>query len=53
MTLDDISKPEDLRKLTIKEKQELASEIRSYILENVSSGNQNIVSPKVRTQEQI
>jgi 1-deoxy-D-xylulose-5-phosphate synthase len=36
MTLDDISKPEDLRKLTIKEKQELASEIRSYILENVS-----------------
>ena len=44
MALNDINKPEDLRKLTIKEKQELASEIRSYILENVSKTGGHVSS---------
>lgn len=44
MALKDINKPEDLRKLTIKEKEELASEIRSYILENVSKTGGHVAS---------
>ncbi len=34
--LDRVNKPDDLKKLNIKEKEELAQEIRDFIIENVA-----------------
>ena len=42
--LDKINSPEDLKKLTIKEKEQLAEEIRKYLLEITSSNGGHIAS---------
>ena len=42
--LDKVNKPEDVKKLNITEKQELAKEIRSYLLEIVSENGGHLAS---------
>lgn len=44
MQLDRINTPEDLNKLTIKEKRELASEIREFLIEKVSKNGGHLSS---------
>ena len=42
--LDKINNPKDVQKLNVKEKQELAKEIREYILEIVSTNGGHLAS---------
>ena len=42
--LEKINSPEDVKKLTLKEKQELAEEIRKYIIEVVSENGGHLAS---------
>ncbi len=42
--LDQINSPKDVQKLNVKEKQELAKEIREYILEIVSKNGGHLAS---------
>ena len=44
MLLNKINKPKDLKKLTLKEKEELANEIRTYLLEVVSTNGGHLAS---------
>lgn len=44
MILDKINKPSDVKKLTIKEKKELASEIREFLLDKISSTGGHLAS---------
>ena len=42
--LEQINSPEDVKKLTLKQKQELAKEIREYIIEIVSKNGGHLAS---------
>jgi len=44
MVLDKVNLPEDLKKLSLKEKKELAQEIRNMILDVVSSNGGHLAS---------